>query len=247
MIWTQRVLMVGLVAAIVPLACNEIPSRLGNGTSGSQPDPATDFSVLYAQNCAGCHGEGGRGGASIALADPVYLAIASDEVLHKAISNGIPGTPMPAFAESAGGFLTEDQVSALVKGIRGWAERSESAAAQPPPYSADMPGHAQRGAQVFRTFCSSCHGLDGKGGKKAGSLVDPSYLALVSNQGLRTLVIAGRPEFGFPDWEADLPGHPMTDEEVTNVVAWLEAQRVPYPGQPYAPSKEGPAAEGAKP
>ena len=60
---------------------------------------------------------------------------------------------------------------------------------------------------------------------KAGSITDPAFLALVSDQVLRTVVIAGRPDIGQPDWRSDLPGHPMSDQEVTDVVGWLSSQR----------------------
>ena len=39
-----------------------------------------------------------------------------------------------------------------------------------------------------------------RAGRRAGSIVDPAYLALVSDQALRTTVIAGRPDLGMPDW-----------------------------------------------
>jgi hypothetical protein len=66
--------------------------------------------------------------------------------------------------------------------------------------------------------------------------VDGSFLALTSNQGLRTSVIVGHPEFGFPDWRNDVPGHSMSAQEISDVVAWMAAQRPKYPGQPYMPS-----------
>jgi cytochrome c oxidase cbb3-type subunit 3/ubiquinol-cytochrome c reductase cytochrome c subunit len=50
-------------------------------------------------------------------------------------------------------------------------------------------------------------------------------LSLVSDQVLRTVVIAGRPDIGQPDWRSDVPGHPMSDQEVTDVVGWLSSQR----------------------
>jgi cytochrome c oxidase cbb3-type subunit III len=59
-------------------------------------------------------------------------------------------------------------------------------------------------------------------------------LALVGDQELRTIVIAGRPEFGAPDWRGDIPGKPMSDQEVTDVIAWLASRRVEVPGQPYS-------------
>ena len=63
---------------------------------------------------------------------------------------------------------------------------------------------------------------DGK--LRTGSLVDPAYLALISDQGLRSLIIAGQPGEGMPDWRSDINGagsRAMTDQEVTDIVAWL--------------------------
>ena len=39
------------------------------------------------------------------------------------------------------------------------------------------------------------------------------------------MVITGRPDFDAPDWRNNIPGHPMTDQEITDVVAWLASQR----------------------
>ena len=50
---------------------------------------------------------------------------------------------------------------------------------------------------------------------------------------MRTTIIAGRPDIGEPDWRNHIPGRPMTDDEITNVSAWLIAQRPASPGQPY--------------
>ena len=80
-------------------------------------------------------------------------------------------------------------------------------------------------AQVYSANCRSCHGPDGKGGPKAGSVVDPSYLSLVSNQYLRTIVIAGRPELGHPDWKHAASGQPLTPAQVSDVVAWISSKR----------------------
>ncbi|MGD0301858.1 MAG: cytochrome c, partial [Bryobacteraceae bacterium] len=81
-------------------------------------------------------------------------------------------------------------------------------------------------------YCSSCHGADGRGSKRASSIVNASYLALVSDQNLRTTVIVGKPELGAPDWRGDLPDRPMSPEDVSDVVAWLSAQRPQFLGQP---------------
>ena len=74
-------------------------------------------------------------------------------------------------------------------------------------------------------LASFAFAAEGKGGEKGASVVDPSYLALVSDQGLRTAVIAGRADLGMPDWRGYVPGHPMNDEEIADVVAWLASHR----------------------
>ena len=225
-----------IAAGAALLACEACTNSAGNPRAKSEviaPNEILDFNVLFQQNCAGCHGTDGKGGASIALANPVYLAIADDSVIRRTASNGVHGTPMPAFAQSAGGMLTDKQIDALVQGIRSWAKPEAFKNITVPPYSVPAPGNPQRGADAYRTYCSSCHGADGRGGK-ASSIVDTSFLALVSDQQLRTIVIAGRPELGDPDWRGDVEGRPMSPQDISDVVAWLSSQRTQFPGQPYA-------------
>jgi len=106
-----------VVALLVCAACSRFPGIHRAELAVVPPSEVVDFNVLYGQNCAGCHGVAGKGGAAIALANPVFLAIANDSVIRRIASNGVPGTPMPAFAQSAGGMLTEKQIDALVSGI----------------------------------------------------------------------------------------------------------------------------------
>jgi mono/diheme cytochrome c family protein len=222
-----------IMAIALVIGCDRAPGRRPIDAEIVAPDKMLDFAGLYRTNCAGCHGLEGRGGASMALSDPVYLAVADDVAIRRATADGIPGTAMPAFARSSGGMLTAEQIDALVKGIRtGWANPGVVAGIDLPPYSDGSGGQAQRGGAVFATYCAPCHGDRGQGGR-ASSIVDGSYLALVSDQGLRTTVIAGRPELGAPDWRGNVPGKPMTPQDISDVVSWLSAQRPPFPGKPY--------------
>ena len=201
------------------------------------PSQVLAFETLYAQNCAGCHGAQGRGGAAIALADPVYLAIVDETTMHNTVANGVRGTSMPAFAQPAGGMLTEQQVEVIASGIFSrWGRKEVLDGANPPSYAATAAGNVDHGQLVFGTYCASCHGSEGGGTPKGSAITNDSFLALVSDQALRTIVITGRPELGAPDWRGDVPRMPMADQEITDVVAWLASRRAQNPGQPYSAS-----------
>jgi mono/diheme cytochrome c family protein len=229
-----------VLLALVGESCSSLPAQ--PEPEAVQPDRVTDFALLYKQNCSACHGAEGWGGAAYPLADPVYQAVVDNATLRKVTAEGIPHSLMPAFAGSSGGMLSDRQIDAIVQGMRQqWAKPDALAGAARPPYAATAPGDAQRGGQVYSTFCASCHGPEGKGGAKASSIVDGSYLGLVSDQELRTAVICGRPDLNAPDWRNDVPGRAMTEQEISDVVAWLISQRPQFPGQPYP----GPTAGGS--
>jgi len=201
-----------------------------------------DFKTLYAENCAGCHGAEGRGGAAIALADPVYLAVADEAAMRKAITGGVRGTSMPAFARSAGGMLTDKQIDVITTQIRSrWGRPGILDGVETPSYTAKSAGDAGRGELAYKTYCESCHGAEGRGGQKGSAITDGAFLALVSDQGLRTVVVTGRPELNAPDWRGNVPGKAMAEQEVTDVVAWLASKRVRNPGQPYPAAQNTPA------
>jgi cytochrome c oxidase cbb3-type subunit III len=188
-----------------------------------RPSEVTDFRLLYAQNCSGCHGANGQGALSVAIGKSVYLVIADDPTIRRVIEEGRAGTAMPAFSQTAGGFLTSAQIEILVRGIRAWSRPGNLINSRPPAYTASLTGNAVRGQDVFAGQCSSCHGAGGSGGTRA--IADPSYLALVTDQHLRTVIIAGMPNLGMPDWR----GHatPLSDADVTDVVEWLAMHRTP--------------------
>ena len=238
--------MLAMLAVAACVACSGSSGRPAQDSAVVPPDQIVNSDVLYGQNCAGCHGLEGSGGAAMSLANPAFLAIADDTVIRHTAANGVPGTPMPAFAQSAGGMLTDKQIDAIVSGIRSWAKPGALGNQTPPPYAAQSPGDPQRGADAYRTYCSSCHGADGRGGTKASSIVDGSYLALTSDQQLRTIVIAGRPELGAPDWRGDVEGRPMSPQDISDVVAWLSNQRPKFPGQPYPTASTNPANGGLR-
>ena len=197
------------------------PARRAEEAPVIRPSEVADFRLLYAQNCSGCHGADGQGALSVGIGRPVYLAIADDATIRRVTEEGRPGTAMPAFAQKAGGMLTDAQVDILVHGIRThWAKAGAFETDKPPAYAASQQGDAERGHNLFNAFCSSCHGSDGHG---ARAIADSSYLQLVSDQHLRTVIIIGMPHLGMPDWRSH--SKPLSDADVTDTVAWLAAQR----------------------
>lgn len=231
-----------IVAVLVLTGCGSLPGRPGPDPV-LRPEDVLDFTTLYSQNCSGCHGAEGKGGAAVSLGDPVYQALVDDATLQGIITKGLPGTLMPAFAESAGGTLTDSQINALVHGMRAnWANPTALGGVVPPPRTASAPGDAAHGASVYQTSCAMCHGEGGRGGPVAGSIVDGSFLGLVTDQELRTMIIVGVPGTPMPNWQSHVPG-PMSSQEISDVVAWLASQRPEFPGQPY-PS--GPASGGSQ-
>ena len=229
---------------VLLVGCGAPPGQPRAGSIALAPNDVVEFDALYADNCAGCHGANGRGGAAIALANPVYLAIVDDRSMRATIADGVRGTSMPAFAQRAGGMLTEKQIDALVERhpIALERARTRSAARIRLRTRRRPPATSQRGEAAYQTFCQSCHGADGRGGPKGSAITNDSFLALVSDQGLRTIVIAGRPELGAPDWRGYVAGRPMSDQEVTDVVSWLASHRVAAPGQPYVADRSASGA-----
>lgn len=233
-------------AALVSAGCKSMPGYPKPGTEVARPEQVLDFNTLYKQNCSGCHGDNGRNGAALPLNNPAYLAVVGEDNLRSFTAKGVSGTLMPAFARGAGGILTDQQIEAIVQGmLREWSKPAEFAGTALPPYAGSTPGNAAEGQKVFVAACARCHGVDGTGVKAANgkpaeqgaspdSIVDPAYLALVSNQSLRSLIIAGRPDQNVPDWRGYITGpgaHALTPQEIDNLVAWLASHRAPAPGQ----------------
>jgi mono/diheme cytochrome c family protein len=210
--------------------CNvRLPGQPAEAERWRAPADVSDFNQLYQENCAGCHGADGRRGAARSLNDSLYLSFAPDVALQQVVAEGRAGTNMPAFSQKAGGSLTDKQIELLVTGIRSkWATPDGFNVREIPSYNVNQSpvqsGDPVKGAAAYQTYCASCHGAQGSGGS-AGSIVDPNFLTMVSDQGLRTTVVVGRADLGKPDWRSNLPGHPMSPQEIDDVVAWLISHR----------------------
>jgi len=213
--------------------CNHLSGKPGPEPDVPRPEQVLDFHTLYRQNCAACHGDTGEHGAAISLSSPVYLAIAGESNVRNVIANGVKAELMPAFAKSAGGMLTDQQVAVLAHGlVSEWGKPQVLAGVTAPAYKAGTQGDAGEGQKVFSIYCARCHGETGQGAGRpgaVGSIVDPVFLGLTSDQYLRSLILAGVADQGMPDWLHNTAsnGKQMTDAELTDLVTWLTSHRTP--------------------
>lgn len=229
----------GLGCVTLALMACQAPGKPGPGPEVPRPSHVLDFATLYQQNCAACHGVDGHRGIAVSLANPVYLALAGKDVLINYTAKGGPGNLMPPFARSYGGTLTDQQIDVLVDGmISRWGHPGILAGSTPPPYAAAGKGDPAAGHTDFEQYCARCHGGDAAHAAapasnktvQAGPVTNPDYLALISDQSLRSTIIAGMPDEGMPDWRGFGP-KPLTDHEVTDIVTWLATLRQTTPGQ----------------
>lgn len=225
-----------LLSVLAALAAGcDLPGKPDPADRPVPADQVKDFGSLYATRCAGCHGADGRLGPAPPLNDALFLAIVPDVELLRVIREGrvvSPGqrTPMPAFATGHGGPLTEEQIQVLAEGLKqrwGGAPPKEV----PPPYLAPREaGDKERGARVFALACVGCHGDQGQGGDEAGAINDRAFLALISDQALRRIIITGRRDLGMPDyadpnWRSP-KFEPLTSGDINDLVALLAYWRL---------------------
>lgn len=198
-----------------------------------KPDEAA--AELYATNCSGCHGKDGRVGPAPPLNDPLFLALVPDAELRKVIRDGRPGTPMPGFARSKGGTLSDEQVELLATQLKKRWGRSSVRTDGVPTYLAKGKGDAAAGAKVWANACAGCHGDNGQGTQTVGAINDPAFLGLITDQALRRLVVTGRPDLGMPDY-SERKGRssefkPLTQGEVADLVAFVAGWRTSVGGK----------------
>ena len=183
-----------------------------------------DFKALYGRIARVCHGENGHGGPAMELGNAEYQALVDDATLRKWISGGMPGTQMLAFAQSAGGMLTDAQVNALIAGMRKeWAK--------PNVFGWGVP------AAVCAARGRRC---EARGAGVSGAVRELPREAAGSAGGERSVFVAGgrsgaadgdcgrEDRIGQPDWRlAGVKGGtgPLSGQDVTDVVTYLGSLR----------------------
>lgn len=168
---------------------------------------------LFIDNCAACHGRGGRGNPLVGapdLTDADWLYGGDGKTILLSILDGRRGG-MPAFA----GTLGDDEIVDVVNYVERLAGLPHDGL------------RAQMGKPRFAT-CAACHGADAKGNSALGApnLTDSVWLYGGNEAKLLATVRNGRAG-EMPAWRDRLG-----EDGSRLVAAWVYAQSHPDPAQP---------------
>jgi cytochrome c oxidase cbb3-type subunit 3 len=123
------------------------------------PNAAKAGGYEFRINCALCHGLGAHGGGrGPDLTRAQKKHVHSDAEMFQVISNGIPGTAMPANGTNGQGVgMTDEEIWQIITYIRSVEVKAPAKPA----------GNAAHGKELFYgdANCSLCHMVDGKGGR----------------------------------------------------------------------------------
>lgn len=116
------------IGRIVAFLRAQGPAAKPLGTVASTGDAARG-SAIYARECVKCHGDATTRGNTVHLANPQFLAAASDAFIRYAITAGRPGTPMESFA----GKLSAQDIDDVVAFVRSYNQKPAQAGTLPAP------------------------------------------------------------------------------------------------------------------
>lgn len=151
------------------------------------------------------------------IANPDFLAVASDEFIAQTIRQGRPGRRMPAWHEAEGG-LRDEEIAELVKYLRQLSGVAESSNTKPRHWVEADP---QRGEQLFARYCAGCHGTRGEG-TQAPALNNPVFLAAATDTYLVETIGRGRRGTEMPAFREASPVHPaLADADIESIVAFI--------------------------
>lgn len=196
---------------------------------------------LYVENCAMCHGLDGQGRIGANL--DAFPGIMVDSTLRQAISEGVDGSVMPAWLQSEGGPLTDQEVDDIVSYIIQSFEGTSPIAPAPTYVAPDIPplpeieGDPSLGAVVYQSNCTVCHGDQGQG--RFGRPLGQAWPANQPEVFIRQVIREGISGTVMPAWAQEFGG-PLSEGDVDNVTAYILTLSPVSVSPTPSPSQEGP-------
>jgi cbb3-type cytochrome c oxidase subunit III len=189
-----------------------------------QREFAADGATLYGTFCAACHGQNGDGmrypgmAAFPAIANPDFLALASDQLITSTVQHGRRGRRMPPWAEAAGGLRPAeiDSVVAHLRVMAGGIQPEPDA--KPARWALGDPALGQR---LFANHCASCHGDAGQGGEGT-ALADPVFQQNATDTYLTETIRRGRRGTSMQSFAQASPVRPaLSQQEIEAIVTHM--------------------------
>jgi mono/diheme cytochrome c family protein len=212
------VILLGLL--LVPFAATYAQESEGDPQAGA---------LTYAENCAVCHGAQGEGRIGATLND-VFVTLDADAMLTEVIDQGREGTLMPAWSESYGGPLTDEEIANVIAYIESWGTTYEPPVPAPPrpavviPPVAEVDGDPNVGYTLFQQNCAVCHGEDGGG--RIGTNLTNAFAAIEPGAFAVETISQGVEGTYMPAF-AQSNGGPLTAQEIDDVAAYVLSQQHP--------------------
>lgn len=138
-------------------------------TSAGKSATIKEGASVFRANCSPCHGRSARGGGrGPDLTSGRWIHGSSDAAIFRTITQGVPGTEMPANA------LEDSEIRSIIAYLRSLS----------PPKNPVVTGDPVKGKQIFQSEkgCADCHMVFGHGGvmgpelSRVGASRSTSYL-----------------------------------------------------------------------
>ena len=210
----------GLLASILPLLLVLAAVGKPNATENRNPfagDPkaAKAGEYEFRINCAFCHGLGARGGGRGPDLTRAHKRHGdSDAEMFQNISQGIPGTVMPANGTNGQGVgMTDEEIWQIITYLRSVQVRSP----------ARPIGNATNGKELFYgdANCSTCHQVQGKGGH-----VGPDLTNVGTNRTVEAIIDSVRNPSRRLAWGLTEPTKEFAQEYETVTVVTPDGQEI---------------------
>ena len=190
---------------------------------------------LFAENCAVCHGAKGEGRVGATLSKD-WPSIRPDLEIKNTISNGIQGSPMPAWSQANGGPLSETEIDALVAYILTWQTGGPQVIVTAPvitrPAISPVPnvqGDPNHGAALYDQNCAVCHGANLEG--RVGATLAKSWPSIRPDLQVKNTISNGIQGSPMPAW-SQANGGPLSEAEINDLTAFVLSNQTTGPTTP---------------
>lgn len=201
--------------AVIVLVLSCVSTAQTRNPLARNPQAAKAGAFEFRINCALCHGLGGRGGGRGPDLTRAHKRHGdSDADMFRNISQGIPGTAMPANGTNGQGVgMTDEEIWQIIAYLRSIQVK----------VPAKPIGNASHGKELFYgdANCSSCHMVAGKGGR-----VGPDLTSIGTSRTLETLIESVRNPSRRLAWGLTEPTKEFAQEYETVEVITADGQDI---------------------